>query len=62
MRETIETGEPATARVEMVGRIPDGTEVSRVVFQWPFKKRDERLGPLSRTHHGSGLESLRMTV
>ncbi len=39
VRETLETGEPATTRVETVGRMPDGTEVSRFVFTWSFKKR-----------------------
>lgn len=36
---TCETGEPATAKVETVGRMPDGTEVSRFHFTWSFKKR-----------------------
>ncbi len=39
VRETVETGEPATARVETVGRMADGTEVSRFVFTWSFKRR-----------------------
>lgn len=39
VRETLETGEPATVRVETVGTMPDGTEVSRFVFEWSFKKR-----------------------
>ena len=39
VRETVETGEPAIARVETVGRMADGTEVSRFVFTWSFKKR-----------------------
>ncbi len=42
VRETVETGEPATASVETVGRMPDGTEVSRFVFTWSFKKRAAR--------------------
>ncbi len=42
VRETVETGEPATASVETVGRMPDGTEVSRFVFTWSFKKRAVR--------------------
>lgn len=42
VRETVATGEPATARVETVGRMPDGTEVSRFVFTWSFKKRAPR--------------------
>ena len=37
--ETLRTGEPATARVESVGRMPDGTEVARFAFTWSFKKR-----------------------
>ncbi len=39
VRETLATGEPATAQVETVGRMPDGTEVSRFVFTWSFKRR-----------------------
>ncbi|MDA8019683.1 MAG: DUF4442 domain-containing protein [Thermoanaerobaculia bacterium] len=39
VRETLRTGEPATATVETVGRMPDGTEVSRFRFTWSFKKR-----------------------
>ncbi|MEM7581942.1 MAG: DUF4442 domain-containing protein [Acidobacteriota bacterium] len=39
VRETLTTGEAATARVETVGRMPDGIEVSRFVFTWSFKKR-----------------------
>ena len=39
VRETLETGEPAVAEVETVGRMPDGTEVSRFVYTWSFKKR-----------------------
>ncbi len=42
VRETVATGEPAVARVETVGRMPDGTEVSRFVFTWSFKKRAPR--------------------
>lgn len=37
--ETLRTGEPATVRAATVGRMPDGTEVSRFVFNWSFKKR-----------------------
>jgi hypothetical protein len=37
--ETLRTGEPATARLESVGRTQDGTEVARFVFTWSFKKR-----------------------
>jgi hypothetical protein len=39
--ETLRTGEPATARLETVGRTPDGTEVARFVFTWSFKKRSK---------------------
>ncbi len=42
VRETSETGEPAAARVGTIGRMPDGTEVSRFVFEWSFKKRSGR--------------------
>ena len=42
VRHTVETGEPATARVETVGRMDDGVEVSRFVFTWSFKKRAKR--------------------
>ncbi len=35
----VETGEPATVRAETVGRMADGTEVSRFAFTWSFKKR-----------------------
>lgn len=37
--ETVRTGEPATARMETVGRSPDGTVVARFVFTWSFKRR-----------------------
>lgn len=39
--ETLRTGEPATARLESVGRMPDGTEVARFAFTWSFKKRSK---------------------
>ena len=39
VQETLATGEPATATVETVGRMEDGTEVSRFRFTWSFKKR-----------------------
>ena len=39
VRETVATGEPATVRVETVGRMDDGTEVSRFRFHWSFKRR-----------------------
>ncbi len=39
VERTLATGEPATAAVETVGRMPDGTEVSRFTFHWSFKRR-----------------------
>jgi hypothetical protein len=39
--ETLRTGEPATARMESVGRMQDGTEVARFFFTWSFKKRSQ---------------------
>jgi hypothetical protein len=42
VRRTVETGEPATAEVESVGRMPDGSVVSRFTFVWSFKKRGSR--------------------
>jgi hypothetical protein len=36
---TVATGEPATATLATVGRMPDGTEVARFSFTWSFKKR-----------------------
>lgn len=35
----VETGEPATAEVETIGRSPDGTVVARFTFTWSFKAR-----------------------
>lgn len=40
--ETLRTGEAATARMETVGRMADGTEVARFAFTWSFKKRSRR--------------------
>lgn len=40
--ETMRTGEPATAEVETVGRLPDGTEIAHFHFTWSFKRRTER--------------------
>lgn len=37
--ETVRTGEPATATVETVGRMADGTVVARFTFTWSFKRR-----------------------
>ncbi|MEM7351970.1 MAG: DUF4442 domain-containing protein [Acidobacteriota bacterium] len=42
VRETIASGEPATVAATTVGRMADGTEVSRFVFTWSFKKRAPR--------------------
>ena len=42
VEETLRTGEPATARLESVGRMPDGTEVARFAFTWSFKRRSKR--------------------
>ncbi|MCG8455857.1 MAG: DUF4442 domain-containing protein [Holophagales bacterium] len=39
---TMETGEPEQVTVETVGRMPDGTEVSRFQFTWSFKRRASR--------------------
>lgn len=39
VRRAIETGEPATAEVETVGRMPDGTIIARFTFLWSFKER-----------------------
>lgn len=36
---TVETGEPATAEVETIGRSPDGAVVARFTFTWSFKAR-----------------------
>lgn len=41
VRRTLDDGEPSTATVETVGRLPDGTEVSRFHFEWSFKRRAE---------------------
>lgn len=35
----VETGEPATAEAETVGRMADGTVVARFTFTWSFKTR-----------------------
>lgn len=39
VEETLRTGEPVTAKVETVGEMEDGTEVSRFSFTWSFKRR-----------------------
>jgi hypothetical protein len=41
VEETVRTGEPATVRMETVGRMLDGTEVARFAFTWSFKKRSK---------------------
>jgi hypothetical protein len=41
IRQTLETGEPATAEAETVGRAADGTVVARFTFTWSFKKRSK---------------------
>ena len=35
----VETGEPAAAEAETVGRMADGTVVARFTFTWSFKAR-----------------------
>lgn len=40
VRETARTGEPVTAEVETVGRLPDGTVVARFTFVWSFRRRE----------------------
>lgn len=42
VERTLADGEPATAKVETVGRMPNGVEVSRFHFTWSFKKRSRR--------------------
>lgn len=42
VQRTLANGEPATAKVETVGRMADGTEVSRFHFTWSFKRRAQR--------------------
>lgn len=37
--QAVAAGEPATAAVEAVGRMADGTVVARFTFTWSFKKR-----------------------
>ncbi|MCH9647089.1 MAG: DUF4442 domain-containing protein [Deltaproteobacteria bacterium] len=39
VQEAERTGDPVVARVETVGRMGDGTEVSRFHFTWSFKRR-----------------------
>ena len=40
--EAVATGEPRTVALETVGRMADGTEVSRFVFTWSIKARKPR--------------------
>jgi hypothetical protein len=42
VHQAASTDEPATVRAETVGRMPDGTEVSRFVFTWSFKRRSQK--------------------
>jgi len=39
VRATLATGEPATADLTTIGRLPDGTVVARFTFRWSFKRR-----------------------
>lgn len=39
VRQACETGEATSAKVETIGRMADGTEVSRFSFTWSFKKK-----------------------
>jgi hypothetical protein len=39
--ETVRSGEPATARLETVGRAPDGVVAARFAFTWSFKRRSK---------------------
>lgn len=39
VRRTLETGEATSAKLATVGRMSDGTEVSRFSFTWSFKKK-----------------------
>ncbi len=39
VQRCIETGEPQAATFETIGRMADGTEVSRFKFTWSFKQR-----------------------
>ncbi len=39
---TVETGEPAIAEVETIGRSSDGTVVARFTFTWSFKARQSK--------------------
>lgn len=39
VKEAIETGEARTVTLETVGRMRDGTEVSRFVFTWSMRKK-----------------------
>lgn len=42
VREAVATGESVTVDAKTVGRMPDGTEVSRFVFTWSFKARSPK--------------------
>lgn len=41
----VETGEPAAAEVETIGRSADGTVVARFTFTWSFKARSSKGQP-----------------
>lgn len=41
VRTTIATGEPVAVPLETVGRLPDGTPVSRFTFTWSMKVRSQ---------------------
>lgn len=42
IKECIETGEPALAKMVTEGRLDDGTLVSRFAFTWSFKQRSKK--------------------
>lgn len=42
VERALHSGEAQTATATTVGRLPDGTEVSRFIFTWSFKKRSSR--------------------
>lgn len=39
VERTLRAGEPATCRVETVGRSTEGVEIARFVFGWSFKRK-----------------------
>jgi len=42
VRHTCDTGEPVTVTLPSVGRMKDGSEVSRFSFTWSFKRKSSR--------------------